>query len=98
METLTLLDGHGWLVGDWSLAVIAFTAALTTMMTMTGVPKGLKVLGIWTVAIGWAIVSGRLFFVLLNGGDPIIPPITLMALSLIGAGTVFYVLGSWVKK
>jgi hypothetical protein len=94
----TLISGNGWLYADWSLSLISLVCAVATMVSMTGTPKGIHSVGIWMVSIGWLLLAARLWIQLISGGDPPISPLSLISLSLIGAGTVFYIIGKWKDK
>ena len=96
MEALTwitneVMTGIGWLPADWSISIISAIAAVTTMLSLTGLPSSIERVGVYLISAGWLFVALRMLMILLPGGDPRMPLLIIIALALIGTGQVFFV-------
>lgn len=84
---------NGWIVADYAVVVIAIIAAVGCLLPMTGLPITLKRIGAWLMSSGWMLITWRFMHQLMEGVDPPITTAGQISLALLGAGTVFYIVG-----
>lgn len=83
------MNGNGYLAADWSVAALALVAASVSYYSASNCSRTrLFRAASVAVAFGWSLFSVRLFAELAVGGDPIVHPVSLVALSLIAGGTI----------
>lgn len=76
---------EGFIYGDIALGFIATVAAFVGYYDVSGNCKSIPR---WMIAIGWTILSLRIWMALAAYGDAPIAVISVVALSMIGVGTV----------
>lgn len=92
-----LWDQTGFVVGDFSLAVVATICAAWGYVEIamhssdkhaSPVRKYGAFVARWMVAIGWTIISIRIWWALAAEGDAPIAAASVLALSLVGSGWI----------
>ena len=81
-----MLDGVGYIAGDVGLAVLITFAALMTYARIAFERRQKYVLARMTTGVGFTIWSIRFWWTLLDGGDIIVAPVSMIAITLVCAG------------
>jgi len=87
-------DGNGFIAVDWSLAIVSTLAALFAFWRISANRDAIscKLVGEWLIALGFGLLSVRLFSALLLGSDPLISLPGLVSLMMVGAGWILVVI------
>lgn len=80
-----LLNPTGFVYGDFAVALISSLAAAFSYVRIACTSHDI---GRWMIALGWTLIAVRLWHSLAIHGDAPVAPISLIALSMIGGGTV----------
>lgn len=91
--SVNIFTDNGLFAGDIALIVIAFIAAVLSMWRMTGTPNTLRLAGTWFISIGWLLVLAHFAIHVALGLDPPVSTAGQISLSVLGAGTILYILG-----
>lgn len=83
-----MLDGAGYVPGDYALAVLITLAACVTYARIAFeiVPTLRVPAPRLLMALGWTILALRFWLTLAMGGDVIVAPVSLVALGMITSG------------
>ena len=82
-----VMSGNTPLQADALLTLLIGLAGLTQWFAI-GVSGGGPFKWRWFVAFGWTLWFSRFFWSILAGDDPIIPPISSIAIALIATGAI----------
>jgi hypothetical protein len=87
MNEQIILDGAGYLAGDYSLAVLITLSAFLTYARVAFEP-GVRRLPFprMVMAVGFTIWGMRFWYTLATGGDVIVAPISMIAIGMITGG------------
>lgn len=77
------------LIGDWSLAVLSAAATVATFVRIQFLDRSMfcRRLAFSCVALGWTVLTARLWLALLAGDNPTVHPLSQVALTLIAFGS-----------
>lgn len=77
------------LIGDWALAVLTVAATIALYVRIQFLDPRLfcRRWAYRVTALGWTVLSARLWVTLCMGGDPAIHPASLIGLSIVCLGT-----------
>lgn len=81
-----MLDGVGYLAGDVGLAVLITFAALMTYARIAFERRQKYVVARMVTGVGFTIWSIRFWWTVAVGGDVIVAPVSMIAISMVCAG------------